>query len=279
VVFTALQQDEVAAQMPMSTPISQAPDFQSCLASAIAQQAIQACFQPIVDAQSRRVVGCELLPCWHDESHGRVLARTIIAFAQRLGLLEVMALQVWARSLVALHGWRSSGKNLTLLVNVSCQQFHAHGFMVQLVNDLSRLDIALSCIDLEIAESVAMEDGRATARRIAELRKAGFGIVIGDIGSGHSTFSQLLGLSATGIRIDAALTRRVQGQVGAQLVEAIVKLAQVSHLNTIAAGVEDAETAATLTLLGVHCLQGRFFGEPVDSQSFGNMLTQDDHAP
>jgi len=265
--------------MPMSTPINQAPDFQSRLASAIAQQAIQACFKPIVDAQSRRVVSCELLPCWHDEIRGRVLARTIIAFAQRLGLLEVMALQVWAQSLVALHGWRTNGKCLTLLVNVSRQQFHAHDFMVQLVNDLSRLDIALSCIDLEIAESIAMEDVSATARRIAELREAGFGIVIGDIGSGHSTFSQLLGLSATGIRIDASLTRRVQGKVGAQLVEAIVKLAQVSKLNTIAAGVEDAETAATLTLLGVHCLQGRYFGEPVDSQSFEKILAQDDHAP
>jgi len=263
----------------MSTLASQAPDFQSRLASAIAQREIQACFQPIVDAQTHRVVSCELVPCWHDEIHGRVLARTFVPFAQRLGLLEEMALQVWAQSIASLHDWRSNGKSLTLLVNVSRQQFHASGFTVQLVSDLNRLDIPLSCIDLEIAESVAMEDGRSTARRIAELREAGFGIVIGDIGSGHSTFSQLLGLSATGIKIDAALTRRVRGNVGAQLVEAVVKLAQVSKLNTIAAGVEDAETAALLTLLGVHCLQGRHFGEPVDRQHFDKILAQDDHAP
>jgi EAL domain-containing protein (putative c-di-GMP-specific phosphodiesterase class I) len=112
-----------------------------------------------------------------------------------------------------------------------------------------------------------------------ELRDAGFGVMIGELGSGHATFSQVLGRPATGIRIDAALTRRVQGKVGAELIEAIVKLAQACNLQTTACGVDDAETAAVLTLLGVQRLQGPYFGEPMECRAFEKILEQDRHAP
>jgi EAL domain-containing protein (putative c-di-GMP-specific phosphodiesterase class I) len=110
------------------------------------------------------------------------------------------------------------------------------------------------------------------------MRAAGFGVFIGEFGSGHSTYSQLLLQPATGIRVDAALTRRVQGKVGAELIETIVKVAQAANLQTIAAGVEDAETAALLTLLGVQRLQGRYFGEPMDRQGIEKILGQDGYA-
>ena len=163
---------------------------------------------------------------------------------------------------------RSQGKKLTLLANISRQQFHAHDFTLQLANDLTRLGIPLSYMDLEIEENVAMEEGPSAVGRMTALRETGFGVVIGQFGSGHSTFLQLFGRPSTAIRVDAALTRRVQGKGGAEFIEAIVNVAHASKMYTIASGVKDAETAALLTLLGVDRLQGRYFGEPVDSQRF-----------
>ncbi len=257
----------------------QTPDFSTRLANAVAQQSIQACFQPIVDARTHRVVSCEVVPCWHDAQHGHVLAHSFIPVAQQLGLLEQLGLQVWAKSLACLHAWRSRDQGLTLLANVSRQQLHASTFTAQLSNDLKQLGMPLSCIDLEIAESVAADDGATTDQRMSALREAGFGVMIGELGSGHFTFTQLLDKPATGIRIDAALTRRVRGKVGTELIEAIVKLAQVCNLQTTATGVEDAEAAALLTLLGVQRLQGRYFGEPLERDAFERVLDQDRYAP
>lgn len=256
----------------------QTPDFQARLAAAIAQQSIQACFQPIVDAKTHRVVSAEVVPCWHDEIHGHAMPHTFLQVAQQMGLLEDIGRQVWAKSLACLRAWRSRDSGLTLLANVSRQQLHAGIFTAQLSNDLNLLGIPLSCIDLEIAENVAAEEGSSTHQRMGELRAAGFGVMIGELGSGHSTFSQLLGKPATGIRIDAALTRRVQGKVGAELIETIVMLAQACNLQTTATGVEDAETAALVTLLGVQRLQGRYFGRPMELGAFERVLEQDRYA-
>ena len=258
--------------------ILQKPDFQTRLADAIAQQSIQAFFQPIVDAKTHRVVSAEVVPCWHDEIHGHAMPHTFLPVAQQMGLLEDLGLQVWAKALACLRAWRSHGTSITLVANVSRQQLHAKTFTTQMSDDLNQFGIPLSCIDLEIAESVAAEMGSSTLHRMAELRAAGFGVMIGELGSGHSTFSQLLGNPATGIRIDAALTRRVQGKVGAELIETIVKLAQACNLQTTATGVEDAETAALVTLLGVQRMQGRYFGQPMEWRTFEKVLEQDRHA-
>jgi EAL domain-containing protein (putative c-di-GMP-specific phosphodiesterase class I) len=263
----------------MNAPTLQATDFQTRFAHAITQRAIQACFQPIVDAQTHRIVSVEVVPCWHDDMHGHVLARNFIPLAKQLGVFEEVGLQVWAHALTCLQGWHSHHQSLTLLANITQKQFHWHGFTTQLTSNLNRLGIARSCINLEIAEKVAIEGGQAAIGRLTALREAGFGVMIGEFGSGNATFSQLLGNPSTGIRIDASLTRRVQGKVGAELIEAIVKVAHASNLQTIAAGVEDAETAALLALLGVHRLQGRYFGEAMDRQAFENVLAQYRHAP
>ena len=249
------------------------------VADAVAQQNIHACFQPIVDARTYRVVSCEVVPCWHDAQLGHVQAQSFIPVAQQLGLLEPLGFQVWAKSLACLQAWRSHDQGLTLLANVSRKQLHAIAFTTHLSNDLQQLGLPLSCIDLEIAESVAADDGTTTDRRMAELREAGFGVMIGELGSGHSTFAQLLDKPATGVRIDAALTRRVRSKVGTELIEAIVKLAQVCNFQTTATGVEDAEVAALLTLLGVQRLQGRYFGEPLERDDFERVLEQDRYAP
>jgi EAL domain-containing protein (putative c-di-GMP-specific phosphodiesterase class I) len=256
----------------MNAPTSQATDFQTRFAHAITQRAIQACFQPIVDAQTQRIVSVEVVPCWHDDMHGHVLARNFIPLAKQLGVFEDVGLQVWAHALTCLQGWHRHHQSLKLLVNVSQQQFYAHDFTVQMLSNLNRLGIPLSCIELEIAEKIAMKAGHAATERLAALQDAGFGVVIGEFGSGNSTFSQLSGTTSTGIRIDAALTRRVQGKVGADLIETIVKVAHANNLRTIAAGVEDAETAALLALLGVQRLQGQHFGLPMDCQSFTQRL-------
>jgi EAL domain-containing protein (putative c-di-GMP-specific phosphodiesterase class I) len=127
-------------------------------------------------------------------------------------------------------------------------------------------------VDLEITESVAMEDADFTTRRLLELQEAGFGIAIDDFGTGYSSLSQLHDMPATKIKIDISFVRRAHSDQGAQLIQAIVKIAGAFQLKTVAEGVESDDIAASLQGFGVDLLQGYYFGKPMPLAEFEHYL-------
>lgn len=246
--------------------------IQNRLATAIKEQKIQTWFQPIVDAQSLRVVGCEALARWHDETYGWVSPATFVPMAENLGLIREVGQQVWKQAIDNLHRWRGLGMEIKMAVNVSRRQLFTPTFTADLLEDLHRLAIPVSVIDLEITESVAMEDAEHTTKRLAELTEVGFGIAIDDFGTGYSSLSQLHDMPAHKIKIDISFVSRVHGEQGAQLIQAIVKIASAFKLQTVAEGVEDAETGAALRAFGVDLLQGFHFGKPMSAEAFERYL-------
>lgn len=246
--------------------------IQNRLATAIKEQQIQTWFQPIVDAQTLRVVSCEALARWHDETYGWVSPATFIPMAENLGLIREIGQQVWKQAIDNLHRWREMGMDMKMSVNVSRRQLFTPSFTADLLEDLDRLAIPVSVVDLEITESVAMEDAEHTTKRLAELTQAGFGIAIDDFGTGYSSLSQLHDMPASKIKIDISFVRRAHGQQGGQLIQAIVKIASAFKLETVAEGVETAETAATLREFGVDKLQGYHFGKPMNAEAFERYL-------
>lgn len=248
--------------------------IQNRLASAIREHQIQAWFQPIVDARTRRVVGCEALARWQDETYGWVSPATFVPMAENLGLIREMGQQVWRQAIGNLHRWRQRGLDIRMAVNVSRRQLFTPTFTADLLEDLQRLGIPVSVIDLEITESVAMEDAEHTERRLAELKAAGFGLAIDDFGTGYSSLSQLHDMPASKIKIDTSFVRRAQMQEGSQLIQAIVKIAAAFRLHTVAEGVESAEIADSLATQGVHMLQGYHFGRPMNAESFERYLDE-----
>jgi len=246
--------------------------IQNRLATAIKEQQIQTWFQPIVDARTLRVVSCEALARWHDEAYGWVSPATFVPMAENLGLIREIGQQVWRQAIGSLHRWRAMGMDMKIAVNVSRRQLFTPSFTADLLEDLERLAIPVSVIDLEITESVAMEDAEHTAKRLHELTQAGFGIVIDDFGTGYSSLSQLHDMPASKIKIDISFVRRVHGDEGGQLIQAIVKIASAFKLQTVAEGVESAETAKALREIGVDKLQGYHFGKPMNAESFERYL-------
>jgi diguanylate cyclase (GGDEF)-like protein len=252
--------------------------IQNRLAGAIRERQIQAWFQPIVDARTGRVVSCEALARWHDEAYGWVSPATFVPMAENLGLIRELGQQVWKQAIENLHRWRERGMDMCVSINVSRRQLFTPTFTADLMEDLDRLAIPVSVVDLEITESVAMEDAEHTERRLAELSEAGFGIAIDDFGTGFSSLSQLHDMPATKIKIDTSFVNRAHAEQGSQLIQAIVKIAAAFRLQTVAEGVETEEIAASLTAQGVTLLQGYHFGMPMDAASFeryleGNLAT------
>ncbi|WP_342617079.1 EAL domain-containing protein [Rhodoferax sp. GW822-FHT02A01] len=248
--------------------------IQNMLAKAIKQHKLQVWFQPIVDASTRRTIGCEALARWHDETYGWVSPATFIPMAENLGLIREVGQQVWAKTVENMSRWKRLGMELRMAVNVSRRQLFIPSFTTDLLDDLTRLDLSPSVIDLEITESVAMEDAEHTTKRLAELTACGFGIAIDDFGTGYSSLSQLHDMPATKVKIDISFVRRVHIPQGAQLIQAIVKIASAFNLQTVAEGVEDERTAAALHALGVNALQGYHFARPMAPEHFEEFLLQ-----
>jgi diguanylate cyclase (GGDEF)-like protein len=246
--------------------------IQNRLATAIREGRIQAWFQPIVDARTHRVVSCEALARWHDETYGWVSPATFVPMAENLGLIRELGQQIWKQAIGSLHRWRQRGLDMRMTVNVSRRQLFTSTFTADLLEDLERRAIPVSLVDLEITESVAMEDAEHTEKRLAELSEAGFGIAIDDFGTGFSSLSQLHDMPATKIKIDISFVRRSQTEQGTQLIQAVVKIASAFGLQTVAEGVESAEIADVLTGQGVNLLQGYHFGKPMSADDFERHL-------
>ena len=248
--------------------------IQQRLAAAIKEHKIQTWFQPIVDVRTRRVVSCEALARWHDESYGWVSPATFIPMAESLGLIRELGQQVWQQAVQGLHRWREAGMDMSISVNVSRRQLFTPTFTSDLLADLDRLAIPVSVVDLEITESVAMEDAEFTAKRLVELTEAGFGIAIDDFGTGYSSLSQLHDMPATKIKVDISFVRRALSEQGAQLIQAIVNIAGAYKLKTVAEGVENDEIADALQGFGLDLLQGYHFGKPMPLAEFEFYLSQ-----
>ncbi len=237
--------------------------IQNHLTRAVNQGQIETWFQPIVDARSGRCHAVEVLARWHDGEYGWISPTTFIPMAENLGLIGELGLHILKSSLDAAQAWQAKGQTVALAVNLSKRQLFTPSFTQNLLKEFAERGLAPSTLVLEVTESVALSDVQNGAERVSELRRAGFGIAIDDFGTGYSSLSQLHEMRADELKIDISFVRRLDEPSGRSMVQAIINLAQLFGLRTVAEGVEDQKTADKLRELGVDYLQGYLFGKPM----------------
>jgi EAL domain-containing protein (putative c-di-GMP-specific phosphodiesterase class I) len=209
-----------------------------------------------------------VLARWHDGEYGWVSPSTFIPMAESLGLIGELGLHIMKSSLDAAQVWQARGEKVALAVNISKRQLFTPSFTQHLLREFDERGLDHSMLVLEVTESVALSDVQNGAERVSELRRAGFGIAIDDFGTGYSSLSQLHEMRADELKIDISFVRRLDEPSGRSMVQAIINLAQLFGLKTVAEGVEDAETAQKLRELGVDYLQGYWFGKPMPQAEF-----------
>ncbi|MFP5381745.1 MAG: putative bifunctional diguanylate cyclase/phosphodiesterase [Gammaproteobacteria bacterium] len=242
--------------------------IQNHLAVAIQERAIQAWYQPLVEAESGRCVAVEVLARWNDSTMGWVPPDTFIPIAENLGLIHQLGSQVWQAAIEAVAGWRHRGYDLMLSVNISKRQLFNDTFTSLLLDDLARHNLPPQCVILEVTESLALMDVENAVERLPELKRAGFRLAIDDFGTGYSSLSQLHEMPVDELKIDISFVRRLTDPRGLSMVQTIISLASTLGLKTIAEGVEDAGTADKLRMLGVNTLQGFHFAKPMPRDEF-----------
>jgi len=235
------------------------------LRNAFEDQRLFLVYHPQVDLTSGRAVGAEALLRWRTDDGSFVSPDRFIPIAEYSGLIITLGewvLRSACRELVRLAGLGIN--QFRMAVNVSVSQFRDPGFLSSLRRALADSGANARNLELEITESVAMEDAEFMMRILSEIKLMGCSISIDDFGTGYSSLSHLQRLCIDRLKIDKAFIDEItQSERGSRIAEMVVQLGRNLGLSVIAEGVENEQQASVLRVLGCHEAQGYLFAKPM----------------
>ena len=222
-------------------------------------------YQPIIDVKTGNVVAVEALARWHEPEFGWVPPSTFIPMAEESGLIEQLGEKIFRRAIDDLKKWRH-GLNITVNLNVSLRQIIKPGFCDELLNLIKSNNLLPEWITLEITESQAMMGSLKEGNHIEAAARAGFRLSIDDFGQGYSSLSSLQELNVHELKIDMKFIRNIKTEKGRRIVQAIVELAHILDMHTVAEGIEEEEEFRILAKMGVDRVQGYYFARPMPAE-------------
>lgn len=237
------------------------------LRSAVESERLFIVYQPQVDLITNAVVGLEALIRWRNEDGTFVPPDRFIPLAEASGMIIAIGdwvLRMACHELVRLQG--QGAKDIRMSVNVSQIQFRNPEFIDKLKSALSDTSIQPQCLELEITESVAMEDADFMLETLHSVRDLGISIAIDDFGTGYSSLSQLRQLPIDRLKIDRAFVSELSDDVmGGHIASMVIELGRNLQLKVIAEGIESEAQAERLKQLGCHEGQGYLYAKPMTS--------------
>ncbi|MCC8402813.1 EAL domain-containing protein [Paraburkholderia sp. MMS20-SJTN17] len=220
-------------------------------------------YQPIVDLHTGAVAGREALIRWTHPTRGELSPSAFIPTAERTGL--ILALGEWAllQSCTEAVTWRDK---VVVAVNVSPVQLREDSFASTVTAILRKTRLPPTRLNLEVTETVLLNDDEVTRRNITRLRALGIGLALDDFGTGFSTMSTLVRFSFDKLKIDSSFVREsVHGRESAAVVRGIVALAREIGMPTTAEGIETHEQLDFVRVCGCTHAQGFLLGKPMCS--------------
>ncbi|MBK9238424.1 MAG: GGDEF domain-containing response regulator [Rhodoferax sp.] len=235
------------------------------LRSAVDTNRLFVVYQPQVMLGSGQVVGIEALLRWRNDDGRFVPPERFIPLAEASGLIIALGdwvLRMACHELVRIHALGLPA--LRVSVNVSQLQFRNPDFVEKLVKAIADTGVDASCLELEITESVAMEDPDFMLERFAAIKTIGVTIAIDDFGTGYSSLSHLRQLPIDRLKIDRAFVNELSSDIlGGPIAAMVIELGRNLNMMVIAEGVETEKQAAILREMGCHEGQGFFYSEPL----------------
>ncbi len=231
--------------------------LEQSLHHALERDELDVYYQPIYD-RSRKIVALEALLRWNDPAKGVVEPIEFIHVAEETGLIVPMGDWVIRKACRQLREWRDAGlADLTMNVNISAAQLQQPNFQEEILAALRETDLPPSALQLEITESVAVQNIDLTMQVLRDLKGRGIGIAIDDFGTGQSSLIYLRQFPINTIKIDQAFVRDVDSdESAAAIVSYIINLAHTLHLEVTAEGVETDEQYTFLRVHGCDRVQG-----------------------
>ncbi len=227
-------------------------------------------YQPKLHLASGRVTGVEALIRWNDPEAGLVLPERFIGILEETGMIREVGRWVLRRAVEDYLRWCSAGLDaVCIAVNVSPLQLRNHRFVREIEEVIAIDPRAAAGLELEITESLVMEDIRHNIESLRQVRAMGVSIAIDDFGTGFSSLSYLAKLPVHTLKIDRSfVTGMTAGPEAIALVSTIIKLAHSMNLNVVAEGVETDQQSHLLRLLKCDEIQGYLASMPMSRKHF-----------
>ena len=227
-------------------------------------------YQPKVNLESGKLTSAEALIRWNDPRSGLVPPARFIPILEETGLIYEVGRWALRQAIEDYLRWRTMGlPAVRIAVNVSPLQLRNRSFIAE-IEDAISIDVqAAAGLELEITESLVMEDVKHSIASLQAIRAMGVRIAIDDFGTGFSSLSYLAKLPVDTLKIDRSFViDMTAAQEGLALVSTIISLAHSLKLNVVAEGVETEEQSRLLRLLACDEMQGYLFSKPVPCEIF-----------
>ena len=232
-------------------------------------------YQPIVSLLDGRVVGFEALTRWQHPQRGYVSPEEFITLAEETGMIIPLGWWVLQEVCYQLKEWQLKFKNpdLTVAVNISQKQLSQPHLIDSLIQILQTTGLEPRTLQLEITESLLMQDVQTTMETLKQLKSLGFGLHLDDFGTGYSSLSYLHSLPIDTLKIDRSFVRAIDSEGNnSEIVETIMMMAKSLDLKVIAEGIETPAQLSRLQTLQCLYGQGYLFTKPLNPYSLSNWL-------
>jgi diguanylate cyclase (GGDEF)-like protein/PAS domain S-box-containing protein len=248
--------------------------LEGALRSALQHGEFELFYQPQVDLLSGSVVGLEALIRWRHPSLGLVRPDRFITLAEETGLIVPIGAWVLRTACRQSRDWEHAGFGpLRIAVNLSARQFAEPGLVRDVARVLEETGLAPTSLEIELTESLVMEDVEAAIRTMGELKLMGVKLSIDDFGTGYSSLSYLRRFPVDVLKIDRSFVRDItSSEDDAAMVAAIIELARGLRMRVIAEGVETEAQLDYLKRRGCDEVQGHVYARAASGADVEAML-------
>jgi diguanylate cyclase (GGDEF)-like protein len=249
-------------------------EFEMGLRKALSNGEFLIYYQPRVNTATGKVVGAEALLRWRHPSRGIIAPDNFIPLLEDTGLVIAVGEWVLLQACRQCQDWHDAGSaTLGVSVNLSMKQFRSGSLLASVRRALAESGLPPRFLELELTETVLVDDAEQALDLMRELKDIGVTISIDDFGTGYSSLNYLRRFPIDLLKIDGSFIRDVVHNRGdAAITTTIAVMAKSLRLGILAEGVETREQARFLKTIGCHQMQGHLFGPAIPAEDFGAQL-------
>jgi EAL domain-containing protein (putative c-di-GMP-specific phosphodiesterase class I) len=243
---------------------------------AIERGELEVYYQPKVDISTGRVAGMEALLRWNHPEKGLIPPATFIPLAEETGLIIQIGEFVLKEACKVNRGWQKAGLGpIIVAVNLSAKQFKDASVEKAVVSALKKAGLSSKYLELEITESVAMDNVSSAIGILCRLKDMGMELSIDDFGTGYSSFAYLKRFPIGALKIDKMFVNDIaEKEDAAEIISAMISMAHSLNLKVVAEGVETEDQLKLLRKLGCDQIQGYVYSRPLSADNATELFKQ-----
>ena len=249
--------------------------LEDSLRQALERQELTLYYQPKNNLETSRVIGIEALVRWQHSTRGLLAPDQFVTIAEKCGLIIPIGRWILREACRQARAWHEAGFTpMPIAVNVSASEFRSKGFVDGVAIVLRETELAAPYLELEVTESVLMEDTQSTTAVLYALKDIGVRIAIDDFGTGYSSLSQLSRFPIDTLKIDRSFVDGITAAGhDATIINAVIGLGRSLNQHVVAEGVETEQQLALLRRQQCVEGQGYYFSRPVEAPAIHRPVT------